>query len=421
MKQEKKMLFISNRVFWPPMGGHEVEIYHYCRGLHEKYGYEVDIYAFDDPAKLEGVEQPEFLHKVYLADEIGKKTKVGNLIKKTFLSEEKWPIQNSLYYSNENANRITMLVKKEKYDVVIVDMIRLATYYHALDGADCKKILDIDDTLSKRYKRQLKAITKQTVIAGQYNDRLSGFLQKLLSTSLLKKFVLGIEIPRVEKAEKRFSDLYDRVIFVSPIETNEFNERYKTDKAVTVSLGVDYPYFAEDVPAIKAKGRVTFVGNMATSANADSVRYVINQVLPACKKVESAVFIGNYPETLLNDYKDNPKVKFTGKVTDLRIFVKEGMVFLAPIAYGTGIKIKILEAMAMQMPVVTNSIGAEGIPGVNGKHWYVSDDPQEIASYVDELLTSQAHCDEMGEAAGKFVKESFQWDIIFEQFSKLDL
>lgn len=230
-----------------------------------------------------------------------------------------------------------------------------------------------------------------------------------------------MEIPRMEMAEKKYSELFDRVIFVSPIETNEFNKKYRTNKAVTVSLGVDYPFFSEKLPVKKDDGKVTFVGNMATPANADSVRYIIDQVLPNSRMIKNIVFVGKCLESLREEYEKNEKVFFTGKVDDLRMYVEGGMVFLAPIAYGTGIKTKILEAMAMGMPVVTNSIGAEGIPGVNGKHWYVSDDSKEIAHFVDDLLMSQDMCDEIGKNAQKFVEATYQWDIIFEQFKELGL
>ncbi|WP_102412064.1 glycosyltransferase [Beduinella massiliensis] len=421
MIEKKKLLYISNRVFWPPMGGHEVEIFHYCRGLHEKYEYEIDVFVFDDSHKAEPYERPSFLKNVFFADKISRKTQAINILLKSFLSSEKWPIQNSLYYSNSNALKISSLIKANQYDVVIVDMIRLATYYPALMNYDCKKILDIDDTLSKRYKRQLDAITGKTTIAGQYNDKLPEFLQKLLQASSVKKIVLKTEIPRMEMAEKRYSELFDRVIFVSPIETEEFNRKYKTDKAVTVGLGVDYPCFSEKISVRKCDGKVTFVGNMATPANADSVRYIIDQVLPHSKNIKSLVLVGNCPDSLREEYSSNSKVFFTGKVEDLRVDVEEGMVFLAPIAYGTGIKTKILEAMAMGLPVVTNSIGAEGIPGINGEQWYVSDDPQKIAEYTDELLLSQQKCDEIGERARAFVEKTYQWDIIFEQFNALNL
>lgn len=102
-------------------------------------------------------------------------------------------------------------------------------------------------------------------------------------------------------------------------------------------------------------------------------------------------------------------------------FVPSGMVFLTPIAYGTGIKTKILEAMAMKMPVVTNSIGAEGIHARNNEHWYVSDNYDELARKIDELLLNEDLRKKMGENSQKFVKDFFQWDIVFEQFKKLNL
>lgn len=420
MSSKKKLLYISNRIFWPPMGGHEVETYHYCRGLHEKYGYAIDVYAFASPDKLND-DKPLFLEKVFLAKPISKITQINNLIFKSFFSKGKWPLQNSLYYSKENENAIRQVIINNNYDVIIVDMIRLATYFNSFGDLTCKRILNIEDTLSKRYLRQLKAITKKTNIAGQYNSKLPVILRKLLEIDALKRTVLRLEIPRIKKAEREYSELYDNVIFVSQLETEEFNKKYKTKKAITVSLGVDYSYFSENLLISKVEGRVTYVGNLYTSANADSVRMIINNILPKIKNVKEFMIVGDCPYNIKEEFKANRKVIFTGKVDDFRTYIESGMVFLSPIAYGTGIKTKILEAMAMKMPIITNSIGAEGIPAKNGEHWYVSDNYEEMARCVDELLMKDELRRKMGEASQEFVKKHFQWDYIFEQFKKLNL
>lgn len=101
MNKKKKLLYISNRIFWPPMGGHEVETFHYCRGLHEKFEYEIDVFVFDDIEKDKITTKPSFLNDIYFADKISFATKVWNVIRKSFLSKQKWPIQNSLYYSKK--------------------------------------------------------------------------------------------------------------------------------------------------------------------------------------------------------------------------------------------------------------------------------------------------------------------------------
>ena len=415
----KKILYISSRVFWPPVDGHKVEMYHYCRGLHEKYGYDIDVYAFDNRDSL--TEPPEFINKVELALNIGQLEKIKNIVFKSFFSSLKWPLQCSLYFSKNNVNKISSIITENNYDVVIVDMIRLAPYYSAFENLSCKKILDIDDMLSKRYSRQLNSLSLKTNIAGNYHHKLPGLIQRVLKSKAIKRFVLKTEIPRMKKAEKYYSELYDKVIFVSEIETEEFNKNNNSDKAVTVSLGVDFKYYSENLNVKKKPNTAVFIGNFVTPANADSVRMIAKDILPLCKNVKSFICIGNCPDELVEEFKNNEKIQFTGKVDDLRPYVEEGIVFLAPLAYGTGIKTKILEAMAMGLPVVTNSIGAEGIWVENGKHWIVSDDPEEIANSVDELMNSQAECDEMGQNAKKFIEENFQWDIIFEQFKKLGL
>ncbi len=415
----KKLLYISNRIFWPPVDGHKAEMFHYCRGLHEKYSYDVDVYAFDKSEHLS--EKPPFINNVMLASAVGKIEMIKNLVLKSFISSPKWPLQCSLYFSKNNCKEISRIIEDNKYDAVIVDMIRLAPYYAALNKFSCNKILDIDDMLSKRYERQLNSLSDKTNIAGNYQQNLPGIIQKALKCTLIKKFVLKIEIPRMRNAEKYYSELYDKVVLVSEIETEEFNKKYGADKAVTVSLGVDYGYYSQNLNVKKIQGRAVFVGNIATPANADSIRMIARDIVPLCKRLESFVCIGNCPDEIADEFKSIEKIRFIGKVDDLRQYAEEGTVFLAPLAYGTGIKTKILEAMAMGLPVVTNSIGAEGIWAENGKHWIVSDEPKDIARHVDELMISQEKCDELGQNAKKFIEENFQWDIIFEQFKKLEL
>ena len=152
-----------------------------------------------------------------------------------------------------------------EYDVVIFDMIRLAPYFKSIVDLKCKKILDIDDTLSKRYIRQLKSLDSKTNIAGQYSKNLPVLFQKLLQSTWLKKMILKFEIPRMKWAEKHYSELFDYVIFVSSIETDAFNKKYNTNKAVTVGMGVDYDYYSQPIEAKKKKNTASFVGNMMTS------------------------------------------------------------------------------------------------------------------------------------------------------------
>ena len=118
----------------------------------------------------------------------------------------------------------------------------------------------------------------------------------------------------------------------------------------------------------------------------------------------------------MKKYENLPNIIFTGRVEDLRTCVKATEVFVSPIAYGSGIKTKILEAMAMGVPVVTNSIGAEGIDAKNGRDILISDDMEELAGMVRALLDDEKRQREIACNAQNFIKNKYQWELIFQKF-----
>ena len=159
----KKLLFITTRLFFTTNSGRKLSLYHYCRGLYEKYGYDIYLFTFlegDQVFEDELKNKPYFIKEVYRASEIGAITKIGNLFFKSLFSK-KWPLQCSLYYSQTNVNRIRQLCGEHHFDVVITDMIRTAPYIDGLEGVPVK-ILDMDDLLSKRYERELAADSDPT-------------------------------------------------------------------------------------------------------------------------------------------------------------------------------------------------------------------------------------------------------------------
>lgn len=124
------------------------------------------------------------------------------------------------------------------------------------------------------------------------------------------------------------------------------------------------------------------------------------------------IAVGKAPNDVIKKYQTD-RIEFTGAVDDLRPYIKQSNVFLAPIAYGSGIKTKILEAMAMGVPVVTNSIGAEGISAKNGIDFFVTDDFSEMAKIVSALIQDKEKAKQIGQSGASYVKEHHQWkDII---------
>ena len=185
---------------------------------------------------------------------------------------------------------------------------------------------------------------------------------------------------------------------------------------ITITTGVDYKFFSSEIDVKKEKNSVSFVGNFEYPPNVDSLRMIVHEVLPHVRRKIKIYAIGKVNDSVKKEFED--KIIFLGMVDDIRKYVHSTVIFLSPIAYGTGIKTKILEAMAMGMPVITNSVGAEGINIINGVNAIVSDDMKKIAYEVERLLDNSEECKRLGKKAKKTIAENYQWEEIWKKFRK---
>jgi glycosyltransferase involved in cell wall biosynthesis len=102
----------------------------------------------------------------------------------------------------------------------------------------------------------------------------------------------------------------------------------------------------------------------------------------------------------------------TGWVEDVRPYMADATVYVAPLRMGGGTRLKLLEAMAMRKPVVATSLGAEGYPITDGREMILADTPTEFARAVVSLLNSPARCAELGRTARTFVERQYDWRVI---------
>jgi glycosyltransferase involved in cell wall biosynthesis len=163
----------------------------------------------------------------------------------------------------------------------------------------------------------------------------------------------------------------------------------------------------------RARGLV-FVGLLAYGPNADAVRMLLHDVLPLLETkypdVHVTIVGKGAPESLLRSA--GPRVIFTGRVDDPRPYVAHADAVVVPLRIGSGTRLKILEALALGRPVVTTSIGAEGLNLVHGEHALIADDPPAFAAAISRIFDDAGLAEVLGRNGRVLVEQSFGWQTI---------
>lgn len=407
--KSKRLLFVTTRLFWPADSGRKVVLWNYCKGLAEQLGYEVHLYSFLEGGQSHTLisEAPSFISKVELAVPLSAFEKTAGLLK-AMIGLNQDPFQCALYVSKRNIVKLREYCKQFNPDVIIVDMVRLAPYLDALEDCNAVRIIDFDDLLSKRYERQSTLCDSGSNVLGKYSESAGSLFKSLMRSPLIKKNVLKLEARRVAAAEIKYGERYDASVLISDIEANEFSRKVEPLSVFTATMGaLAYPYVSEEKRVIKYD--CCFIGNMGSAANQDSLRFIVDEILSKMKGASLRV-IGSCPNCIAVHYANDKRISFSGRVDSIRSAALECKIMLAPLAYGTGIKTKILEALGFGLPVVTNSIGAEGIDLQNGVTCICVDDADDIASKAMELLQDRQQRDSYAVEGIKFINSKHSWE-----------
>lgn len=330
MNREKTVLFITTRLPFPTTSGRKTSLYYYCKIIKEQ-GYKLIVASFDDNYDLKL--KPEFIDELLILPNPGKLTKLCNIIKYSFITK-KYPLQVALYYDKKIKQKIDDTVKKYNPEIVIADMVRTTEYMKDIDNVI--KVADLDDRLSLRYERQLECDINEVNPYGLFLNSLPKFIQKMIMLNFIKKLVMRNEIKLLKKYELNIGKSTDYTIFVAENETKDFNNELGENKAITIPIGVDVEYYKniEDINTIK-EDYIGFLGVLNVSHNENAVKRFIKNILPLIlKKNSNAKFmaIGGGATDQLLSFK-NESVIFTGRVDDVREYLRKCKVFVCPLSF----------------------------------------------------------------------------------------
>ncbi len=223
----------------------------------------------------------------------------------------------------------------------------------------------------------------------------------------------------------------DTVIAVSERDRNALGKRYGLATANAIDTGVDLDFFAMTAPDTAPDpgndgGTLVFTATMSWAANVDGIHFLLDSVFPlllSARPRMKAYIIGRNPPTSLADKikARGLDVTLTGFVDDIRPYVARSHVYVIPLFVGSGTRIKAFEAMAMGRPVVSTTLGIEGLDVADGEHFLRADDADAFARSILRLMDDAAMRDRIARAARRLMEDRFSWNSVARQFEAICL
>lgn len=210
-------------------------------------------------------------------------------------------------------------------------------------------------------------------------------------------------------------------VFCTPLEERIFQERIPGRPSVVVRNGVDLERFSPEDDAPEA-AHLVFTGVMDYLPNVDGCAWFVREILPRVReRVPEATFsiVGSRPTAEVRGLARTPGVTVTGFVDDTRDWLRRAAVSVAPLRIARGIQNKVLEALAMGLPVVGTSSATQGIEGRPGRDYLVRDGAEAFADGVVELLTDRPRARALAAAGRRLVEEHYAWSAVLAPLDPL--
>lgn len=235
-------------------------------------------------------------------------------------------------------------------------------------------------------------------------------------TSFPMSWVYRREWRTLLKFEHRLANDFFENVFCTPLEQKIFQEQIPGVSSIVLRNGVDLDYFRPAPQEAEAE-HLVFTGVMNYFPNTDGCRFFVRDVLPRIRaEFPKARFtiVGSNPSPEVRNLAKTPGVEVTGFVADTRDFLRRATIAVAPLRIARGIQNKVLEAMAMGLPVVGTTCATQGVEAQGGRDYLVEDDAVGLARAVCTLLREPQRAAELRVHARGFVEANYDWEVVLE-------
>jgi glycosyltransferase involved in cell wall biosynthesis len=388
-----KILFLTPQLPFPPESGGTIKSFYLISYLAKKYKLTVaTLIKSGNSSHVREFEQNILLDD-FLATSIDiPRTGVNFLIS---IWKNK-PLNVYRNYSDVFSKKLLKII--DKYDIVLVDHDVMFQY--------------------------LPATYQGKIILHQHNaEYLIWERYAEIEQNKIKKMLLNFEAQRLKAYEKDICERSDAIL-ASPNDI-ELLSKFKIDRNkfyITYHLGNENYH---DLPALEyaaTENSLMYIGTLSWEANIQGLVWFINS---GWNKIKEKIpdlrlyIIGKNPDArIINAAKLKDGIILTGFVEDLELYFKKSKIFIAPLQFGSGMKVKVLSAMDRGIPTVTTSVGAEGIDAVDMLHLAISDNIDEMIDKILILINDENIWQKLSRNSRELIHKMYTWEIVYKHLEK---
>lgn len=310
-----------------------------------------------------------------------------------------------LSYSDEYQQKLNKWLKTKEYDLIFVDSLYMYQYVYMNNNVDRTKVkilLDLHNVEHEIIYRMMKN-----------------------SNSIPVKLYSWKEYKNIVNIEKKYTKDADIMITVSKRDREEYiklyninkNKIHVIDNGVDIKIAESYKMSSNKVINEKY---ILFIGSLWYRANRDGINWFVNNIWPQIHKYDKELklkIIGKNTDG--NETKSANNVEYLGFIEDIYAYYKQCKCFVVPLKYGSGTRLKILEAMSFKVPIVSTTIGAEGLLVENYKNILIKDEEEEFVEGIKSILEDKKLADDISREGHMLVKEKYDWDKIGLNMNKI--
>ncbi|OBB35364.1 glycosyltransferase family 4 protein [Mycobacterium sp. 852002-51961_SCH5331710] len=401
---------------YPTDAGKKVVLAGFVDYLAERFGAEQTYYVI-----VGGENSREFPVELRRVEKPSGRAAIVSLCTRTLAGRSS--MQEALLHTRHLRDAIRRTLEEIEPDLVVYDTVRMAQ--HAPDD-DVRSVCYLDDLFSERYRRMLEAAKRYPGIElqalGNFGDHVPEAFQPLATWQPSQRALLHLEQHLVRRSEDRVARRFNTTLLINAQEAEMLRERSGIDdtrvRAIPPLLGVRPP------PVRDYRGAPTFafLGQLSLTHNDDGLKHFLAEIWPlvlARRPDAKLIVIGRDPRpglaALASRYANS--VTLTGYVPQLTDLLSRTAALVNPLRFGSGVKLKIIEALGAGVPIVSTSVGAEGVAAGAEHGLLVTDDAADFSRKMLDTTDVRRNA-ELSTAALEHFSGEYSRKAVFAQYDR---